>query len=112
MFRTFAQWREHGTFDRHAWTESVASQQDPERPHRFQVVGLQRLAEAAMLMDQQEAAFETLTAAASFGLVDVVWLDDCPLFSSLHGDPAFDAIRAVVAERASRMLTAFRATGG
>jgi len=111
MFRMFDEWRDHGTFDDEGWQKSVATQQRPERPHRFQLIALQRLAEMAMLMDQHNAALHTLTAASQFGLIDVVWLDQCPMFTNLHGDPTFEAARAVVAERASRVLTAFRVAG-
>ncbi len=112
MFKAFDLWRNRGTFDADAWRSSVALQQRLERPHRFQVVSLQRLAEMAMLMDQREAALDTLTAVCRLGLLDVVWLDHCPMLTSLHGDPTFDAARAVVVDRASRLLTAFRAAGG
>ncbi len=112
MFHTFREWREHGRFDESAWQQSVARQQRSESPHRFQIVALQRLAEVAMLMDKDRVALDTLTAAARFGLLDLVWLDHCPLFSTLYSDPTFKAVRSVVLERASRVLTAFRATGG
>ena len=112
MFRMFDEWRDHGTFDDEAWRKSLASQQQPARPHRFQLVAMQRLSEMAMVMDQRNAALYTLTAVSQFGLIDIVWIDHCPLFTSLHGDPTFDAARGVIAERASRVLTAFRAARG
>ena len=112
LLAVFKTWREHGTFDAESWRRAVLNLQAPDRPHRFQVVGLQRLAEMAILVEQREAALETLSAASQFGLIDVVWLDYCPLFTPLHADPGFQTIRDDVAARASRVLTAFRSAGG
>ena len=65
-----------------------------------------------MVVEQREAAFEAMSAASRFGLIDVVWLDYCPLFTPLHGDPVFQTIRNDIAARASRVLASFRAAGG
>jgi hypothetical protein len=81
----------------------------PERPHRSQIITLQRFAEFAMLIDQPEHAVTTMRAAADFGLIDVLWLDACPLFAPLKEEPRYRAIRAYVAARAAKVLTAFRA---
>jgi len=112
IFRAFNAWHAGNPFDHAAWAQAIARQGQVERPHRFQIISLQRMAEMAVLIEQPGAALDTVRAAGEFGLLDVVWIDHCPLFSELRGDPAFAAIRATVAERAARVLAAFRAAGG
>ena len=112
IFRAFNAWHAGHPFDHAAWAQAIARQVHPEQPHRFQIISLQRMAEMALVVEQPGAALDTLRAASEFGLLDVVWLDHCPLFVELRGEPAFAAIRATVAERAARVLAAFRAAGG
>ncbi|HSR98448.1 MAG TPA: protein kinase [Kofleriaceae bacterium] len=47
-----------------------------------------------------------------FGLIDITWLDGCPLFSPLAPDLRWRVIRDEVAERAARVLGAFRSAAG
>jgi len=80
-----------------------------ERPLRNQVLGLQILAEIALVLDQQALALETLRLAEERGLMDIFILDHCPLFDSITDTAGLRAIRDRVATRASRVLHAFRA---
>jgi len=112
MFYMFNSWREGKPFDRANWEHMITSQIRPTSPHRFQIVSLQRMAEFALIIDQMDASMMALRAANDFGLIDVVWMDSCPLFTDLVSDPQFSAVRAEVSARASRVLSAFRAAGG
>jgi len=54
-----------------------------------------------------ERAIAAIDEATSLGLIDVVWLDRCPLFASLRNNARFVELRAQVAERAALVLEAF-----
>ncbi|MCW5807336.1 MAG: protein kinase [Deltaproteobacteria bacterium] len=81
---------------------------DPNRPRRPALIGLQRIAEVAAFVDRADLALAALRSADGVGLLDVVWLDRCPILDGLRADPAFTAVRNRVAARAARVLTAFR----
>lgn len=81
---------------------------DNDHPARQQLMGLQLLAEVALVRHEPQLALEPLAIAATKGLMDLVWLDHCPLFAQLAGEPRYVPIRAQVAERAARVLAAFR----
>ncbi len=78
----------------------------------MQVISLQLMAEIAILLGRHELAIRALGKAADMGLIDVVWLDGCPLFAPFTGDLRWRAIRDEVALRASRVLAAFRSAAG
>jgi tetratricopeptide (TPR) repeat protein len=56
--------------------------------------------------DRIAAAAEDLSKSAAAGLVDVVWLDRCPLLSKLRNLPAFVEARRVVENRAAEIRAA------
>lgn len=90
------------------WSVVLSAFTDDGHPARQQLMGLQLLAEIALVRREPERALEPLAIAATKGLMDVVWLDHCPLFTQLADDARFAPIRAQVAERAARVLAAFR----
>ena len=47
-----------------------------------------------------DAALEALKRASEADLIDIVWLDRCPLFDKLRHMPEFAAIRTPVKRRA------------
>jgi serine/threonine-protein kinase len=55
-------------------------------------------------------AIEALADSDRFRLIDIVWLDRCPLFAPLRAEPAFAAIRNSVVARAAAVATAFKPT--
>ncbi|HVI02296.1 MAG TPA: tetratricopeptide repeat protein, partial [Enhygromyxa sp.] len=57
-------------------------------------------AEAAALHGHEQLALDFMQAAADGVLVDLTWLEYCPLFESLREQPRFDAIRQIVRRRA------------
>nr|MBA3454039.1 hypothetical protein [Deltaproteobacteria bacterium] len=112
MVRTFNNWREGKPFDREAWDRVIKLLVKPSSPHRNQLVSLQRMAEMALIIEEPATAIDTISAASAFGLIDIVWLDNCPLFTRLRDEPSFREARAEVADRAWRVLSAFRAAAG
>ncbi len=99
-----------GVIDSSAWQRFLALFTGSDHPQRQQLMGLQILVEGALVYDRSEPALAALEAAAERGLMDRVWLDHCPLFAKIAREPRFIAMRAVVAERASRVRSVFRAT--
>ena len=98
------------TVDAELWPRMVSRRIDPARPHRFQLITAQRLIEAALVVEQPDDALQVLAHTSEMGLLDIVWLDHMPLFEAVRGDMRFLAIRAEVADRAARVLAAFRAS--
>ena len=64
-------------------------------------------AESLAYVGDEGGALAAIEDAAALGLIDVVWLDRCPLFEVLRGSRRFAEARAQVAERASLVLEAF-----
>jgi len=101
-----------GTLDRGHWHQLEQRNTQPGRPQRMQVVGLQLMAELAQILGYPDLAISALGKAADRGLIDLVWLEHCPLFTPLAADLSFLAVRDTVAARAARILAAFRAAVG
>jgi serine/threonine-protein kinase len=72
------------------------------RPAFFQ----QLAAEVAAYAGRDDEALDAIEAADRLGLIDIAWLDRCPLFEGLRGSPRFASARHGVAERASGVLDA------
>jgi hypothetical protein len=70
------------------------------------------LSEIAIVLDQDEFAFETLEHADRLGLIDIVVLEKCPLFERVQHVSRFREIRERVRQRASKVLAGFRSTAG
>jgi serine/threonine-protein kinase len=81
-----------------------------DRPARQQLIGLQLIVEIALVLDQDQLALDALATTIDNGLIDVVWLDHCPLFNTVARTDAFVALRERVAARAQRVHLAFRST--
>ena len=100
---------EGGDVDAAEWQRLwMAFESDPDRPVRQQLMGLQILSEVMLMLDLVEPALDTLAAAARVGLMDVVWIDRCPLFTGMTSTRRLQDIRTQVATRASRVLTEVR----
>ena len=95
-------------FDRGTWRTFLGSFESPDRPRRQQLMALQLLTEVALSAGRVPPALDTLEQAAVMGLMDIVWLDACPLLHPLVHLPRFATIRSEVAARAARVLAAFR----
>ncbi|MDX2090892.1 MAG: protein kinase [Kofleriaceae bacterium] len=108
LLALYRHWRATGEFDIKPWRGYVRNMFAPGRPQRPQLAALQRLAEVAATMKQDEAIELILRVAADGGLLDLVWLDKMPAFRRIAHEAWFVAIRAQVADRAARVLTAYR----
>ncbi len=78
-----------------------------ERPGaspRLRAFWCQLMAEFHALADERGPAVGDLEQADALGLVDIVWLDHCPLFADYDRDPAFVRVRERVRARATRTL--------
>ncbi len=53
-------------------------------------------------------ALDAMERSASAGLVDLLWLERCPLFDALRADPRYVAIHGQVKRRADEILAAYR----
>ena len=66
-------------------------------------------AEIFAFLGNEEAVWDALELAAKSELIDVAWVDHCPLFDEIRGDPRFAPVRATVKRRADSILDAYRA---
>jgi len=55
---------------------------------------------------QFEQALRSLSPAVDNGLIDLVWLDNCPLLKPMASDPQFLAMRRIVEARAKKVQAA------
>ncbi len=55
-----------------------------------------------------ESPFDEIRSAVDLGLVDIAWLDGCPLLAEARRDPSFAALRDQVASRARGVLAELR----
>jgi serine/threonine protein kinase/Flp pilus assembly protein TadD len=53
-----------------------------------------------------QKALRSLAMAVDFGLIDLLWLDYCPLLRPLASDPQFQALRRIVEGRAKKVQAA------
>jgi eukaryotic-like serine/threonine-protein kinase len=65
----------------------------------------QLFAEAAAFAGDVPTALGEIERADAAGLIDLHWVDRCPLLERLHAEPRFVAARARVAQRAEDILT-------
>ena len=103
---------ESGALDLTSWRSYLVGFEASDRPLRGRIMGLQLLTELALGFGHYDSAVETLERADQLGFMDLVVLDRCPLFEPLATAPQFLAVRARVADRAQRVLAAFRSTAG
>jgi serine/threonine protein kinase/Flp pilus assembly protein TadD len=77
------------------------------RVRRRPIFFRQLKAEGLAYVGNEEGSLAAIEEAAALGLIDIVWLDRCPLFDPFRSGRRFVALRVQVAERASRVLEAF-----
>lgn len=65
-------------------------------------------AEVFCFVGNHDRALRAVAGAIGSGLIDVVWMDRCPLLGPLRTSPEWTALRATVAARARRVVEAFR----
>ncbi|MEP7123358.1 MAG: protein kinase [Byssovorax sp.] len=69
---------------------------------------MQMEGETNAYLGRTEAAFSSVKRAIDAGLIDLGWLDGCPLLEEIRRDPHFPPLRAVVKQRADEILQAYR----
>jgi TolB-like protein len=78
------------------------------RPAFFRQLAAEGLAFTGDLLESENALVE----AEALGLVDLTWMDRCPLFVEMRKSPGFSAVRDRVATRARRSLDALEGRTG
>jgi serine/threonine protein kinase/tetratricopeptide (TPR) repeat protein len=76
------------------------------RNPRFAALAYQLAAEAAMFNGRDDIAMQYIQSAAEGVLVDLEWLEYCPLFEPLRTRPEFESARNLVRSRAEGVWTA------
>ncbi len=74
------------------------------RAVRGAIMWRQLLAEVSLFADATEEGVQAIEKASELGLLDLVWLDRCPLLEKVRGTPRFGAAREAVAARAKEVL--------
>lgn len=64
--------------------------------------------ETLSFLDDTEPALVSLKRSVDAGLIDLGWIDHCPLLDGLRRDPRFLPLRAQVKQRADEILDAYR----
>ncbi len=108
----FLKWRDEGVFDIDGWKNylvNIREESKTDVPSRHHLIILQRLAELAAIMGRTDELFDALALGADLGLVDVVWMDNCPLFADIRTEPRFLALRNQMGDSANQFLGAFLA---
>jgi eukaryotic-like serine/threonine-protein kinase len=108
IFRVIIEIQEKEQISEPIWTMAVRAQLPPNRPVRQFLMRLQIFCEIAALLNQTDYAMEALTRLTDMGLMDVAWMDNCPLLEKLVEQPGYAKLRRRVGERAARVLAAFR----
>ena len=79
--------------------DRVMAMANQNRPPRFRLLMLQLAAEFGVRAGASEDALHRIESAIDIGLMDLVWLDHCPLLAPLRSDPRFPGLRALVDHR-------------
>lgn len=81
----------------------------PSASLRAQAFFWQVQAEACAFAGDGARTLHALEQASACELVDRTWIERCPLFDGLRGEPRFVAVAASVARRTAAVLSAYRA---
>jgi len=68
----------------------------------------QRNAEVHAFMGEHDEAFAAMERAIDYGLIDLVWLELCPLFAEMRSDARYARVHAKLEERADRIRETLR----
>jgi serine/threonine-protein kinase len=83
----------------------IAASTPNSRPTRFR---LQVRAEFLAFVHRTEEAEATIARAVDGGLLDLAWMDRCPLLAELRVRPSFAGLRDIVEKRTEPVLRAWR----
>jgi hypothetical protein len=94
-----------------AWHEFLATRLGPAASARSRIFFSQLEAEIHAYLGEDECVFAPLDQAVDMGLIDLAWLEGCPLFDgAVRADPRFRAALARLRDRVARILAAYRST--
>ncbi len=79
---------------------------------RQQAFFRQVLAELAAFVDDREAVLAHVERADAAGLIDIAWLERCPLFAGLQDEPRWQTVRAAVKARVAPIVQALMSESG
>jgi serine/threonine-protein kinase len=77
------------------------SELDPSETPRYKILARQWISEVVAFKGHLELALDQICRAAREPLADIYWLEHCPIFVPLHGDPRFVEAVRLTRERAS-----------
>jgi serine/threonine-protein kinase len=81
---------------------------DGETSQRRVALGMQLRAELAGYLGEVDQVIQSLELGDGAGLVDLFWLDRCPLLREARTDPRFVDLRDRIQQRAHAAYEAFR----
>ncbi|MRG95247.1 protein kinase domain-containing protein [Polyangium spumosum] len=92
-------------FDSPVFQEAMASREGGWRRNAyFRQVEI----ELAAYVGDHARALSSLLPCAQVGLIDLLWMDRCPLLETYRATPEFQRARGIVDERVARLLEAYR----
>jgi serine/threonine-protein kinase len=72
----------------------------------WRTLAFAKQAEAEIAAGNPTETLDLVRRSVEAGLIDILWMDGCPLLASIRTDPAFPALREIVAERAKAIQRA------
>jgi serine/threonine-protein kinase len=112
LLAIYNKWAATGEFDTDGWIAHARATADPNLPRRTQLASLQRLCETSAMMQQERACEASMDIGIDHGLIDVLWIDRCPVFARYEGATWLTAARRRIRTRAASALAAFRIARG
>jgi serine/threonine-protein kinase len=103
LARRFAEFAAAPSLDAELITYYQEQLAAPHLSDRGRAVFGQLLCEVLAALGATGAAFARLGQAVRAGLMDLMWVDGCPLLAGMRKDPRFPPLRERVAERAARV---------
>jgi len=104
----YRKWATTGEFDHATWMAHVEAIGDRAKPNRTQLATFQRTIEAGAMMKQERATELSLRAASAYGLIDVLWIEACPVFAPFKHTSWYPEVVSEIRKRAASVLVAFR----
>lgn len=74
---------------------------------RYRIYWRQLTAELCLHVGRPNLALSYIRRSIDTGLIDIAWMDRCPLLEPLRGSPEFEALRTVVRERSEAVVRAY-----
>jgi serine/threonine-protein kinase len=88
----------HLAFHREAMAGSVEGS-------RFRIMVHQLTAESFATVGRYDEAVDQVASAVDAGLLDLMWIEHCPIFGPMRDDPRFEESRRRVAKRVEQILS-------